>query len=90
MGRINVFLKAKLLKEIDREAKDKGTTRSALIQTALEKYIGEKRRIREENQKRKNMEEAARKIDALARKLRKWNPQTTVRKFRDTNVKSGS
>ena len=39
MARVNVFLKDELLDEINEEAKEEGTNRSALIQTALEKYI---------------------------------------------------
>jgi metal-responsive CopG/Arc/MetJ family transcriptional regulator len=82
MGWVKVFLKDKLLYEINEEAKDEGTYRSTFIQTALEKYIEEKRRQREEQPTRKKMEDAARKMDALARKLGKWNPQATIRKFR--------
>lgn len=90
MGRVNVFLKDKLLDEINEEAKEEGTNRSALIQAALEKYIEDKRRQREEQEKRKKMEEASRKMDALAKKLGKWDPQVTIRKFRDTNLKGAS
>ena len=90
MGRVNVFLKDKLLDEINEEAKEEGTNRSAFIQTALEKYIEAKRREREEEEKRKKMQEASRKMDALAKKLGKWDPQATIRKFRDTNLKGNS
>ena len=83
MGRVNVFLEDKLLEEINEEAKEEGTNRSALIQTALENYIEGKRREREEQEKRKKMEDACRKMDALAKKLGEWNPQATIRKFRD-------
>jgi metal-responsive CopG/Arc/MetJ family transcriptional regulator len=90
MGRVNVFLKDELLDEINEEAKEEGTNRSALIQTALEKYLEGKRREREEEVKRKKMQEASRKMDALAKKLGKWDPQTIIRKFRDTNLKGDS
>ena len=90
MARVNVFLKDELLDEINEEAKAEGTNRSALIQTALEKYIEVKRRGREEEEKRKKMQEASRKMDALAKKLGKWDPQSTIRKFRDTNLKGNS
>ena len=43
MTRISVFLKDELLEKINEEAKEEGTNRSALIQTALEKYIEGKR-----------------------------------------------
>ncbi len=90
MARVNVFLKDELLDEINEEAKEEGTNRSALIQTALEKYIETKRRGREEEEKRKKMQEASRKMDTLAKKLGKWDPQATTRKFRDTNLKGDS
>lgn len=90
MARVNVFLKDELLDEINEEAKDEGTNRSALIQTALQKYIEAKRREREEVEKRKKMQEASRKMDALAKKLGDWDPQTIIRKFRDTNLKGNS
>lgn len=90
MGRVNVFLKDKLLDEVNEEAKEEGTNRSAFIQTALEKYIAAKRREREEKEKRKKMQEASRKMDALAKKLGKWDPQATIRRFRDTNLKGDS
>ena len=76
MGRVNVFLKDQLLDEINEEAKAEGTNRSALIQSALETYIERKRREREENEKRKKMQEASRKMDALAKKLGKWDPRS--------------
>jgi metal-responsive CopG/Arc/MetJ family transcriptional regulator len=87
MARVNVFLKDELLEQINREAEAEETNRSALIQTALEKYIEAKRREREEEEKRKKMQEASRKMDALAKKLGYWNAQATIRKFRDTNLK---
>ena len=87
MARVNVFLKDELLDEINREAEAEETNRSALIQAALEKYIEAKRREREEGEKRKKMREASRKMDALAKKLGDWDPQVTIRKFRDTNLK---
>jgi metal-responsive CopG/Arc/MetJ family transcriptional regulator len=90
MTRINVFLKDELLEKINEEAKEEGTNRSALIQTALEKYIEAKRQGREEEERRKKMREASQKMDALAKKLGKWDPQATIRKFRDTNLKGNS
>ncbi len=90
MGRVNVFLKDKLLDEINEEAKEEKTNRSAFIQTALEKYIEAKRRGREEEEKRKKMQEASRKMDALAKKLGKWDAQKIIRKFRESNMKGDS
>jgi hypothetical protein len=48
--------------------------------SALEKFIKTKLREREE-EKRKMMAEACRKMEGSAKKLRKWNPQATIRKF---------
>jgi metal-responsive CopG/Arc/MetJ family transcriptional regulator len=90
MARVNVFLKDKLLDEINQQAREEGTNRSAFIQTALGKYLESKRREREEDEKRKKMQEASRKMDVLAKKLGKWDPQATIRKFRDTNLKGVS
>jgi metal-responsive CopG/Arc/MetJ family transcriptional regulator len=87
MGRVNVFLKDKLLDEINEEAKEEGTNRSAIIQTALEEYLQAKRKKREEEEKRKKMREASREMDALAKKLGDWDPQATIRKFRNANLK---
>lgn len=90
MARVNVFLKDELLEEINREAEEEETNRSALIQAALEEYLQAKRKKREEEEKRKKMQEASRKMDALAKKLGKWDPQAIIRKSRDTNLKGGA
>ena len=87
MARVNVFLKDELLDEINEEAKDEGTNRSALIQSALEKYIEAKRHQREEEEKRKKMQEASRRIDQLAKELGHWDAVSIIRRFRDTNLK---
>jgi metal-responsive CopG/Arc/MetJ family transcriptional regulator len=87
MARVNVFLKDELLEEINREAEAEKTNRSSLIQSALEEYLRGKRRQREEQEKRKKMQEASRKMDALAKKLGAWDAQAIIRRFRDSNVK---
>jgi len=87
MARVNVFLKDELLDEINREAEAEKTNRSSLIQSALEEYLRGKKRQREEQEKRKTMQEASRKMDALAKKLGAWDAQTIIRRFRDSNVK---
>jgi len=87
MARINVFLKDELLEEINREAEAEETNRSSLIQSALEEYLQAKKRQREEQEKRKKMQEASRKMDALAKKLGAWDAQAIIRRLRDSNVK---
>ena len=86
MGRVNVFLSDQLLEEINQQAKEEGSNRSALIRAAVEKYIDAKRRDREEAQKRRKMLDAARRMDALAKKLGNWDPQATIRQFRNTRL----
>jgi metal-responsive CopG/Arc/MetJ family transcriptional regulator len=90
MARVNVFLSDQLLGEINRQAKQEGINRSALIQAAAKKYIEAKRRERDEEEKRKKMQDASLRMDALAKKLGKWDPQATIREFRDTNLKGDS
>ena len=87
MARVNVFLKDELLDEVNEEAKDEGTNRSALIQTALEEYLQAKRKKREEEERRKQMKEASERMDRLAKKLGRWDAQAIIRRFRDTNLK---
>lgn len=87
MGRVNVFLKDELLDEINEQAKDERTNRSALIQTALEEYLETRRKEREEEEKRKEMKKASERMDRLAKKLGRWDAQAIIRKFRDTNLK---
>ena len=87
MARVNVFLKDELLDEINEEAKDEGTNRSALIQVALAEYLQAKRKKKEEEKKRKKMKEASERMDRLAKKLGRWDAQAIIRKFRDTNLK---
>ena len=84
MARVNVFLSDQLLQELNQQAKEEGINRSALIQAVVEKYVEAKRRVREE-QKQRKMQEACRKMDALAKKLGNWDPQARIQKFRDSS-----
>jgi len=90
MARLNIFLSDELLDAINQQAKQEGIDRSALIQAAVQQYIESKRCDREEEKKRKKIQEASRKMDALAKKLGKWDPQSTIRKFRDSNLMGDS
>lgn len=40
--------------------------------------------------RRRRMREASHKVDALAERLGRWDPQAIIRKFRDTNLKGDS
>ncbi len=83
MARVNVFLKDELLEAVDAEAAVSRMRRSALIQTALAGYLEVRRKEREAGEIRREMEEAARGMDALADKLGIWDPVKLIREFRD-------
>src|SRR6266508_4480034 len=84
MARINVFLKDDLLKAVDAEARLTRIRRSALIQAALESHLEAQRRAREEAEAQRKMDDACRKMDALAEKLGDWDPVGISRGFRDS------
>lgn len=84
MARVNVFLGEDLLKAIDKEAKQAGISRSALIQTALAEFLKVRQEAREEEKRRRTMEEACREMDKLAEKLGDWDPVAVIRGFRDS------
>ena len=84
MARVNVFLKDDLLRAIDTEAAESGINRSALVQSALTRFLETRRKEREEAEIRRDMEEACRGMDALADKLGKWDPAKVIREFRDS------
>ena len=84
VARVNVFLKDELLKAIDAEATESHTNRSALVQSALTRYLEARRKEREEAEIRRDMDEACRGMDALADKLGKWDPVKVIREFRDS------
>jgi hypothetical protein len=46
-----------------------------------------KGKTRQRDEKRNEMLVTCRKMDVLAKTLGKWDPQATIRKFRDTNLK---
>lgn len=56
----------------------------------MSRMIDAKRRGRKEAKKREKIQGASRRMDALAKKLGKWDPQPTIRKFRDSNLKGDS
>lgn len=84
MARINVFLKDDLLKAVDAEAKLAGIRRSALIQAALESHLEAQRRARAEAEAERRMDDACRRMDALAEKLGDWDPVAIIRESRDS------
>ena len=47
-------------------------------------------REREEKREQKRMQEVSAKLDALAKRLGRWDAQAIIRKFRDTNLKGDS
>ncbi len=84
MARINVFLKDGLLEAVDAEAQQAGTSRSALIQAALAAYLESQRKTREEAESQRRMDDACKRMDAIAEKLGAWDPVSIIRQFRDT------
>ena len=84
MARINVFLKDDLLKAVDAEAGLAAIKRSALIQAALDSYLQAQRRAREETEAQRRMDDACRRMDALAEKLGDWDPVGIIRESRDS------
>ena len=84
MARVNVFLKDDLLKAVDTEAADAGTNRSALIQAALTEYLETRQKAREAAEAQRRMDDACKKMDALAQKLGSWDPVKIIRGFRDS------
>lgn len=84
MARVNIFLKDELLKAVDAEAEQAGMSRSAFLQAALLSYLDIRRREREEAEARRRMDEACKRMDALAEKLGEWDPVRIIREFRDT------
>ncbi len=86
MARVNVFLTEELLKAIDAEAADSRVGRSALVQSALSRYLDVRRKEKEETQVRREMDEACRGMDALAEKLGAWDPVNVIREFRETRA----
>ena len=84
MARINIFLPDEQLRAFDREAKEEGISRSGLIQKAMEAYLDQAKREKEETERKARMEKAAARMDKLARKAGSWEPVKIIRQFRDT------
>ncbi|HEY2920177.1 MAG TPA: hypothetical protein VGK77_14420 [Candidatus Binatia bacterium] len=61
--------------------------RTTLPARGAETALDAKRREREKKRERKKMQEASLKMDALAKRLGRWDAQAIIRKFRDTNLK---
>ena len=89
MGRINVFLGDGLLKDIDEQADHEGISRSALLQRAANEYLERARNAREAEKRRGEMQEACRRMDALAKKLGPWDPVKVIRRARDARRTTG-
>jgi predicted transcriptional regulator len=84
MARVNVFLSDALLKAVDAQAEKAGTNRSALIQTALTDYLEAQQRASEEAEAQRRMDEACKRMDALAEKLGAWDPTLIIRESRES------
>ena len=90
MGRVNVFLKDEPARRDQRGSEGRRNQSQRPHPDGFgDVYRSQAARARGGG-KRKKMQEASRKMDALAKKLGKWDPQATIRKFRDTNLKGDS
>ena len=49
-----------------------------------------KKALRSKDEKRNRKQDASRNMDALAKKLGKWDAQKIIRKFRESNMKGDS
>lgn len=83
MARVNVFMSDELLKEIGQQAEREDLSRSALLQKAAAEYLDRSRKEREAEGRRAEMQEACRRMDALAKKLGPWDPVRVIRQARD-------
>jgi Arc/MetJ-type ribon-helix-helix transcriptional regulator len=90
MARINVFLGDGLLKAVDTEAVQVGTNRSALIQAALTEYLQARQRARDEAEVQRRMDNACKRMDALAKRLGDWDPVPLIRAFRKSQHRLSS
>lgn len=87
MARVNVFLKEDLLKAIDQEAARASTSRSALLQAALQGYLDARQREREADERHRAMAEACKRMDRLAEKLGSWDATRVIRQARDSRAR---
>ena len=84
MARINIFLPDEQLQVFDREAEKEGISRSGLIQKAMQDYLEQAKREREETERKVRMEKASARMDELGKKAGSWDPVGVIRQFRDT------
>jgi hypothetical protein len=59
-------------------------------ETVLIPMVKAKSKRRQKLKMSKQMQETSLRMDALAKKLGKWDPQSIVRKFRDSNLSGKS
>ncbi|WP_454062251.1 ribbon-helix-helix domain-containing protein [Candidatus Nitrospira salsa] len=83
MARVNVIIPDQILNDLDRAAAEESMSRSGLLQAATQRYLEERRLEKETAARKKKMEQAALKMDHLAKKFGKWDGVGTIREFRD-------
>jgi metal-responsive CopG/Arc/MetJ family transcriptional regulator len=88
MARVNVFIDVELLAAVDREARQAGLRRSALVQRAMREYLESVSRRKELEERRRQQAEASARLDRLAERLGSWDPVKTVREGRERRSRS--
>ena len=83
MARVNIMIQEEILKEVDQAAEEENLSRSGLLQKAARRYLEARRMVKEANERKQRMENAAANMDRLADKFGKWDGVGTIRQFRD-------
>ena len=81
--RINIVLGDELVRKIDAVSKEQKKSRSKFIREASGRYLAEYQRLKEEEIRKKKLENAVRIQDGLREKSRNWNGVSEVRKGRE-------
>jgi metal-responsive CopG/Arc/MetJ family transcriptional regulator len=79
--KVNVSLPGDLLDDLDRAAKEKGSSRSALLSQAARKYLEDL----EEQRRREQRLKAAQAIRRLASKIGPWDGTSEILNWRDAH-----
>ena len=81
--KINITLPDEELRIIDDFVREKGETRSGLILRALQLFMEESRRMKAEEARRREKEDALREILRLRDKAGGWDGVAEIRRWRD-------
>lgn len=79
--KVNVSMPQDLLQDLDRAARETGTSRSALLSQAARRLLDDL----EERRQLERRRQAARSIRKLARKIGQWDGTAEILKWRDAH-----